>query len=127
MPDENALKERIAKFLKHFALLDGDEKGEAQVFLDRFFQALGHEGAKEAGAVLEDRVRGEDVDTKIVGCKPELIPGFHRKLVPVQHHKGIPCTVSKCKNGNIGRNHRIILRHKCMQCIFFYLNVFPAD
>lgn len=60
MPDENALKERIAKFLKHFALLDGDEKGEAQVFLDRFFQALGHEGAKEAGAVLEDRVRGED-------------------------------------------------------------------
>ena len=50
--------------------------------------------------------------------------GFHRKLVPVQHHKGIPCTVSKCKNGNIGRNHRIILRHKCMQCIFFYLNVF---
>ena len=48
MPDENALKERIAKFLKHFALLDGDEKGEAQVFLDRFFQALGHFGGRRS-------------------------------------------------------------------------------
>ena len=24
------------------------------------------------------------------------------------------CTVSKCKNGNVCRNHRIILRHKCL-------------
>lgn len=37
--------------------LDGDEKGEAQVFLDRLFKAFGHGGVREAGAILEARVR----------------------------------------------------------------------
>ena len=32
-----------------------DEKGEAQVFCDRLFQAFGHAGYKEAGATLEAR------------------------------------------------------------------------
>jgi hypothetical protein len=31
-------------------LLKGDEKGEAQVFCDRLFQAFGHKGYKQAGA-----------------------------------------------------------------------------
>ncbi|MBN1565973.1 MAG: class I SAM-dependent DNA methyltransferase [Anaerolineae bacterium] len=35
----------------------GDEKGEAQIFLDRFFQAFGHKGALEAGGTYEERVR----------------------------------------------------------------------
>ena len=30
--------------------IKGDEKGVAQVFLDRFFRAFGHDGLKEAGA-----------------------------------------------------------------------------
>jgi SAM-dependent methyltransferase len=37
--------------------LRGDEKGEAQVFLDRLFQAFGQRGAIEAGAVYEDRLK----------------------------------------------------------------------
>ena len=37
--------------------LRGDEKGEAQTFLDRLFRAFGHPGAIEAGAVYEDRVK----------------------------------------------------------------------
>jgi hypothetical protein len=37
--------------------LVGDEKGEAQVFLDRLFKAFGHGGVREAGATLEARVR----------------------------------------------------------------------
>ena len=37
--------------------LRGDEKGEAQTFLDRLFKAFGHEGAIEAGAIYEDRVK----------------------------------------------------------------------
>ena len=37
--------------------ITGDEKGEAQVFLDRFFRAFGHEGAMEAGAVYEKRIQ----------------------------------------------------------------------
>jgi hypothetical protein len=40
--------------------LRGDEKGEAQTFLDRFFKAFGHEGAIEAGAVYEDRIKRYD-------------------------------------------------------------------
>jgi hypothetical protein len=38
----------------------GDEKGEAQIFLDRMFQAFGHQGLREAGAVCEERVRKAD-------------------------------------------------------------------
>ncbi|KTR83762.1 DNA methyltransferase [Novosphingobium barchaimii] len=47
----------LHKFLGYAALLKGDEKGEAQVFCDRLFQAFGHEGYKEAGATLEDRIK----------------------------------------------------------------------
>jgi hypothetical protein len=41
--------------------LTGDEKGEAQVFCDRLFKALGHEGVREAGATLEMRLKKNDV------------------------------------------------------------------
>jgi len=50
-------QERFNTFSKYAASLEGDEKGEAQVFLDRLFQAFGHQGYKEAGATLEHRVR----------------------------------------------------------------------
>ena len=41
------------------ANIKGDEKGEAQVFLDRLFRAFGHAGVKEAGATLEERIKKE--------------------------------------------------------------------
>lgn len=37
--------------------ISGDEKGEAQVYLDRLFQAFGWKGLKEAGATCELRVK----------------------------------------------------------------------
>ncbi|MFB3891441.1 MAG: DNA methyltransferase [Phycisphaerae bacterium] len=40
--------------------ITGDEKGEAQVFLDRLFQAFGQGGIREAGATLEMRIRQTD-------------------------------------------------------------------
>ncbi len=50
--------ETIAKFVQFCQQhLKGDEKGEAQVFLDRFFRAFGCEGAIEAGATYEERVK----------------------------------------------------------------------
>jgi hypothetical protein len=52
------MKENIEKFIEYASSLDGDEKGEAQVYCDRLFQAFGHEGYKEAGASLEFRVKG---------------------------------------------------------------------
>lgn len=60
MDDANhkELQERLHRFVafrkEH---LTGDEKGEAQVFLERLFRALGHEGVIEAGGKLEKRVR----------------------------------------------------------------------
>ncbi len=40
--------------------ITGDEKGEAQVFLDRLFLGFGHKGHKEAGATLEQRIKKND-------------------------------------------------------------------
>lgn len=37
--------------------ISGDEKGEAQIFLDQLFRAFGHAGFKEAGATCEMRVK----------------------------------------------------------------------
>ena len=36
--------------------ITGDEKGQAQIFLDRLFQAFGYEGALQAGATFEQRI-----------------------------------------------------------------------
>lgn len=48
---------RLEEFIDYTGLLKGDEKGEAQVFCDRLFQAFGHAGYKEAGATLEYRIK----------------------------------------------------------------------
>jgi hypothetical protein len=49
--------ERLQTFVFFVAEhLSGDEKGEAQLFLDRFFHAFGHEGAIDAGATYEERI-----------------------------------------------------------------------
>lgn len=51
------LETRLGELCVYAQSLKGDEKGEAQVFCDRLFQAFGHAGYKEAGATLEERVR----------------------------------------------------------------------
>ena len=50
------LRSSLEKFVTFTRSLKGDEKGEAQLFLDHFFRALGHEGVQEAGATLEFRI-----------------------------------------------------------------------
>jgi SAM-dependent methyltransferase len=58
---ETERAKRLADFVSWVgANIRGDEKGEAQVYLDRFFQAFGHAGVREAGATLEDRVKRTD-------------------------------------------------------------------
>ncbi|MBI1284995.1 MAG: N-6 DNA methylase [Thiobacillus sp.] len=54
--------------MRHFvdwcaAHIKGDEKGEAQIFLDQFFRAFGHDGAKDAGATFEERIKKEGKGT----------------------------------------------------------------
>lgn len=51
--------QNIQAFIKYVERLDGDEKGEAQVFCARLFQAFGHEGYKETGATFEYRVKSK--------------------------------------------------------------------
>lgn len=56
-----ALKESLKSFVEYrHQHLSGDEKGEAQVFCERLFRALGHEGLYEAGATLEMRLKKRD-------------------------------------------------------------------
>jgi len=58
---ETERAKRLADFVSWVGTnIKGDEKGEAQVFLDRFFQAFGHSGLKEAGATLEQRIKRGD-------------------------------------------------------------------
>lgn len=54
---------KIQSFVAYARSLKGDEKGEAQVFCDRLFQAFGHDGYKEAGATLEYRVKRKGKST----------------------------------------------------------------
>nr|WP_204140233.1 type IIL restriction-modification enzyme MmeI [Halomicronema sp. CCY15110] len=50
-------QQRLHTFVQYVdEYLKGDEKGEAQLFLDKFFRAFGHEGAIEAGATYEERI-----------------------------------------------------------------------
>ncbi|MBD2188484.1 DNA methyltransferase [Pseudanabaena mucicola] len=51
------MPDALQDFVKFHATLNGDEKSESQIFLDRFFQAFHHKGAIEAGAVYEQRVK----------------------------------------------------------------------
>lgn len=50
------LKSAFDEFVRFAQTLRGDEKSEAQTFLDHFFRALGHKGVIEAGATFEFRV-----------------------------------------------------------------------
>lgn len=53
-PDQ--LKDGLSDVAFHARTIKGDEKGEAQVFLERFFRALGYDGVGGAGATLEFRI-----------------------------------------------------------------------
>jgi hypothetical protein len=67
--------EQIDAFLAYAGTLAGDEKGEAQVYCDRLFQAFGHKGYKEAGATLEDRIKTEGKGTSFADLvwKPRVL------------------------------------------------------
>ena len=64
----------LTHFLDYAKTLSGDEKGEAQVFCDRLFQAFGHKGYKEAGATLEYRIKkGKNTSFADLIWKPRLL------------------------------------------------------
>lgn len=54
----SATPESLSKFVQFCNQhITGQERKEAQTFLDRFFRAFGHEGALEAGATYEEAIK----------------------------------------------------------------------
>jgi hypothetical protein len=81
--------ERLETFLEYTGLLKGDEKGEAQVFCDRLFQAFGHKGYKEAGAELEYRIKKHSTGgTSFADLiwKPRLLIEMKKRGENLFHH-----------------------------------------
>jgi len=54
---DNNIPERIKDFIEFNKSLDGYEKGEAQTFLNRLFQAFGHADCHDAGGKFEKRIK----------------------------------------------------------------------
>lgn len=59
MPNREKLQEFVAWCARH---ITGDEKGEAQIFLDHLFQAFGQAGSLDVGGSPEFRIRQADED-----------------------------------------------------------------
>ncbi len=59
MPSTEQLGEFTAWCAKH---ITGDEKGQAQIFLDRLFQAFGQSGCLDVGGSTEFRIRKDRED-----------------------------------------------------------------
>lgn len=60
---------QIKEFIEYAKQLKGDEKGEAQLFVDRLFRAFGHGGIIEADGRLEARIKFRDTGrTKFADC-----------------------------------------------------------
>lgn len=68
--------------------ITGDEKGEAQVFLDRLFQAFGWKGLKEAGAKCEERVKNTNGGTSFADLvwKPVVLIEMKKRGTNLSKH-----------------------------------------
>ncbi|MDP1612537.1 MAG: N-6 DNA methylase, partial [Sulfuritalea sp.] len=66
----------------------GDEKGEAQLFLDHLFRAFGHAGLKEAGATCEDRVKKDGGGTAFADLvwKPVVLVEMKKRGTDLSKH-----------------------------------------
>ena len=76
------LKQNLAAFSAFSAALKGDEKSEAQTFLEHLFRAFGHAGVIEAGATFEFRVAKKPGSSQL-----ELLTGADA-AVPVKKKGG---------------------------------------
>ncbi len=58
----------VEEFISFAKSLKGDEKGEAQTFLNHFFQIFGYEDVVTAGGAFESRIKFADETTKFADC-----------------------------------------------------------
>src|SRR5438270_10754040 len=67
--------------------IKGDEKGEAQIFCDRLFQAFGHSGIMEAGGTLEFRIhKAKGTRFADLLWKPRLLLEMKRRGEKLERH-----------------------------------------
>jgi len=80
--------QQLAEFVKYAQTLDGDEKGEAQVFIDRLFRAFSRSGYKEAGAKLEMRVKNDTGGTSFADLvwKPVVLIEMKKRGEDLSRH-----------------------------------------
>ncbi|MFA7004612.1 MAG: DNA methyltransferase, partial [Verrucomicrobiia bacterium] len=88
MPDRAQLTQFVQWCQQH---IKGDEKGEAQIFLDRLFQAFGQPGSLDVGGSPEFRVRkaGEDGGGTSFAdfvWKPVVLVEMKKRGEPLQKH-----------------------------------------
>ncbi|CAN7782973.1 N-6 DNA methylase [Variovorax sp. LjRoot175] len=80
---------RLAEFVTWVGThIAGDEKGEAQIFLDRLFKGFGHEGWKEAGATCEKRVKNDNGGTSFADLvwKPTVVIEMKKRGADLTKH-----------------------------------------
>lgn len=66
---------------------EGKEKSEAHLFLNKFFQAFGYGGIKEAGANLEESIRGKDsIHFADLVWKPRVLIEMKSRGVALEKH-----------------------------------------
>jgi SAM-dependent methyltransferase len=81
--------EKLTGFVTWVAAhLTGDEKGEAQIFLDRFFQGFGWPGLKEAKATCEERIKNDTGGTSFADLvwKPVVVIEMKKRGVDLSKH-----------------------------------------
>jgi hypothetical protein len=68
--------------------ITGDEKGQAQIFLDRLFQAFGQRGVHEAGASLEFGLKNTQGGTAFADLvwKPIVLIEMKKRGVDLSRH-----------------------------------------
>jgi len=82
-------QEHLDQFVQWCAAhIRGDEKGEAQIFLDRLFRAFGQPGVKEVGAVFEERVKKEGKGTSFADLvwKPIVLVEMKKRGEDLTRH-----------------------------------------
>ena len=68
--------------------IKGDEKGEAQIYLDRLFKGFGHEGWTEAGATCEMRIKNDTGGTSFADLvwKPRVVIEMKKRGTDLSKH-----------------------------------------
>jgi len=88
MPSAEKLQSFVQWSIAH---ITGDEKGQAQIFLDRLFQAVGQRGCLDVGGITEFRVRKADEDGGGVSFadyvwKPVVLIEMKKRGTDLQKH-----------------------------------------